>query len=132
MKIDKFDKPVCNTLRKEVEAALLPFANKYGLTLSMRGGTYNDWSWLAKVEFKVKETAEGKSAEQAEFEKYCHQFSCKPQDYGRTLTINGKEFTLIGFALNRSKFTIKVKSLDTGKIHLFVESVLRQIKERAA
>ena len=84
------------TLRSEMESALAAIAAKYNCDVSIGNIKYDDINTDVSVSFRSK-GADGKSADQLNFEKYCGQFGFKPEDYGFTFTDNGKTFEFVGF-----------------------------------
>ena len=124
--ITKFDKQVCKHLTPEIITALEAVCKQYGLTVTHKGGTFSDTTFIAKVELAVTETEDGLTREQAEFNNLCKQWYCQPEDYGKTLLINGKPETLIGFAPTRDKFSVRTRNA-SGKVMLWQPSVLQQI-----
>lgn len=82
--------------RSEMESALAAIAEKYNCDVSVGNIKYDDINTDISVSFRSK-GADGKSADQLNFEKYCGQFGFKPEDYGFTFTDNGKTFKFVGF-----------------------------------
>lgn len=83
-------------LRSEMEAALSTIAEKYNCDVSIGNIKYDDINTDISVSLRSK-GEDGKSADQMNFEKYCHQFGFKSEDYGFTFTDNGKTFEFVGF-----------------------------------
>lgn len=129
--ITKFDRQVCKAAEPEILAALEVVAQRYGLTVKGNGGNYSDTEWICKVQFAITKTADGKSKEQADFERMCNLFYCEKSDYGRTLTVNHEECALIGFALSRPKFPIRVRRKSDGVVRLTTSEILRKIGRQA-
>lgn len=128
--ITKFDKKVCKHLMEKYLKVVETLAAADGLTVKPHGGNYTDTAWIAKFEFAVTKTAEGKSREQAEFEQLCHLFYCEKEDYGKELLINHAKYALIGFKPGAAKFNVMVRRLD-GTVVLFNDKVLKQIGRMA-
>ena len=86
-----------NQLRYEMEIALAAIAEKYNCDVSIGNIKYDDINTNISVSLRSK-GADGKSADQLNFEKYCGQFGFKPEDFGFTFTDkDGKVYTFIGF-----------------------------------
>lgn len=85
-----------NQLRYEMETALSAIAEKYNCDVSIGNIKYDDINTDISVSFRSK-GADGKSADQLNFEKYCGQFGFKPEDFGFTFTDKNKTYTFIGF-----------------------------------
>jgi len=126
MGITKFDRKVCAKLAPEVVAELEDLGKRYGLTIVAKGGVFSDTAYTIKVELGVLETAGGISREQADFNTHCGMYYCKPEDYGKELTINREVVSLIGFAPSRTKYCIRVRKMN-GETALFSENVLSKI-----
>jgi len=117
--ITTFTSATANSVQDEAVALLQSLAEKHGLTIRKAGGGFEGNK--ATLKFEFMSTSE--EAEKAAFVSNCRLFNCKPEDYGRVATINGKEVTFIGFELKRRKFPIIVKD-KTGKRSLYTEEVL--------
>ena len=85
-----------NALRSEMESALSTIAEKYNCDVSIGNIKYDDINTDIVVSLRSK-GADGKSADQLNFEKYCNQYGFLPEDYGFTFTDGGKTFTFVGF-----------------------------------
>ena len=83
-------------LRYEMETALAAIATKYNCDVSVGNIKYDDINTDIVVSLRSK-GADGKPADQLNFEKYCGQFGFKPEDYGFTFTDGKKTFTFVGF-----------------------------------
>jgi hypothetical protein len=117
--ITTFDTTNTNALHEEASALLKALAEKHGLTVRRAGGQIDGSKCVLKFEFR----STSEEGEKADFAKHCVLFNCKPEDYGRVATINGKEVTLVGFELSRRKFPIRVRGKD-GKVSLFTDAIL--------
>ena len=112
------------TFRKDFEDAVVGLEQKYGLTLSLGKITYSD------TEFRTPLTAtkviEGKTSEQVQFEEHASLFGLKPEDFGKTFTVDGKEYKLIGLCPSAPKWPVVGQRVD-GERFKFKGAVLQQI-----
>lgn len=106
-------------LQTEAASLLRALAEKHGMTIRMAGGTFD----VSKANLKFEFLLTGEDAEKKQFAKDAQSIGCNATDYGKTATINKETVTLIGFALNRRAFPVKVKKVD-GSIVLMREDVL--------
>ena len=120
--ITQFTASVSNSLHDEAKSLLDALAEKHGCTVRRDGGSYELTRATLKFVFEVK----GEAAERLQFAKDCAFLGCKPEDYGRVATINREEYVLIGFALNRRAYPVKVRKVATAKVSLFRDDVLRK------
>ena len=89
-------------LRKEIEAALAPIAEKYGTKVVAGGIKYDDITTDITVSFRT-ETAD-KSAEQLAFEKHAPAYGFKPEDFGFTFSHGGKTYKFVSFKTSARKY----------------------------
>ena len=118
--ITQFTAKISNSLQDEAKAVLKALAEKHGCTVRSGGGSYD----LTKTTLKFVFEVAGEEAERLQFGKDCGLLGCKPEDYGRGATINKEEYMLVGFALNRRAFPVKVRKVRTAEVSLFREDVL--------
>lgn len=121
--ITTFDKSTCKTLAPDVVAALEAFAAARGLDVDYRGGAFTATEFTCKVQFKIKSTADGKTAEEADFARHCGIFGLKPEHYGQTFLTATGAYVLCGFALGASKMPIIGRRAD-GKRFKFMTAVV--------
>ena len=110
-----------NEIHDECEAALQDIAKKYSIEIKQFGGTMkSDAEVVLKFRFQSKNEETLRSA----FAKHAKFYYCKPDDFGRRATVNRREVELIGFELERRKYPIKLRDVETGKVSLFTREVL--------
>lgn len=127
MKITKMDRKIVEQISKELAVAASHIAEKYGLKVVRKSGSFDDLHYTNKVEFTITETAEGKSANQVDFEKYCSWYSLKPTDFGRELILEGERFTICGLRTKATKNVICIKRVDDGKTFVTSEGTVRRV-----
>lgn len=93
------DKKLLRTLRPEIDAALKAVGMKYGVKLTAASGAHDHMGIQGhfKLEVQLEQTADGKSAEQALFERDCESFGFTPSDYRKGIDYGGKKYLLTGF-----------------------------------
>lgn len=97
--------------REDFQKALKELEQKYNVSIAGGNISYTDTEFTMKTTVKFNEV-NGKSHDQAEFEKYCFMFGFKPEDYGRKAVNLGEEYTLIGFYPKKRKQPVKVMKND--------------------
>jgi len=112
--------------RKEVEMALVNIAKKYDVDVHTGGISYTANSFSLKLNMNKKEI-NGKSFEQAEFEKNCILFDFKPDDYNKEFSTIHGTYNLIGFNLKSHKYGALARSKDGKNYKFIAESVKRLI-----
>lgn len=90
--------------RNDVKQALTGIEEKYGISLSLGGITYSDIQFTMKINATV--LAKGKSKDQMVFEEYCNLYGFKPEDFGKTFSLNNKTFKLISINPKARKYSI--------------------------
>ena len=111
-------------LRKEIEAALAPIADKYGTKVVAGAIKYDDITTDITVSFRT-ETAE-KSAEQLAFEKHAPAYGFKPEDFGFTFSHGGKTYKFISFKTTARKYPCVCECSD-GKQYAYEADAMSKI-----
>lgn len=109
----------------DLQQLLAGWALERGLTVEVGGGSFDNLSFKPRVTFRVGETANGQSAEQAEFERDCMIVGLQPTDYGRTFGA----YTVVGLNLRRPKKPVTLRHMDGRTFRTTVDHVLRSLKK---
>ena len=124
-KITAFDRPIAAAMVRELRRLLEPFAEQHGLTVERQGGTYDATKLTLRFEVRVSETADGRSGEQAEFEKYCFIAGLRPEDFGSEFAHNGTVYRVVAIAPKRSKNPVIAARVKDGKRFVFPVNAIR-------
>ena len=113
------DKQTVRRIAAEAQVALDEVAARHGMTVKIGGGSFNPegGTFTPKVTF-----SEG-DAERKSFEQVAHLFNLTAQDYGRTFTYGGKEYTLVGLNTRAPRYPLIVER--GGKRFKMPEEVLQ-------
>ena len=128
-KIQHFDRATCNAVREAVEKALRPVAEEFGLTLTMRGGSFMATNYSPKIEFAVQGEGGivmGKEAES--FKVNAFIYGLAPTDLGKSFTYGGQSYTITG--LGKGKSPILAKRVTNGKTYKFPPDVVKALLAR--
>lgn len=125
-KITEFDRTIAGTLGKQARTLLEPLAQQHGLTIKDRGGRYDSTMLKLTFELLVTETPDGKSGDQAQFEKYCFIAGLTPDQFGLEFTYSGETYRIVGIAPKRSKRPVIGARTTDGKRFVFPPEVIRQ------
>jgi hypothetical protein len=113
------------SFRKETEQALQELAKKYNVNIEAAGIKYTSNSFDMTLKMTKKEV-NGKSFEQAEFEKHCILYGFKPEDYNKSFVMNGKTYTLCGFKLKARTMPVLARNKD-GQNYKFGEDTVKRL-----
>ena len=119
-----FGKQEFNMFRQDVEQALQEVGQRYGIEIKAGHITYGETKFTLKLEAHKPEV-NGKSFEQAEFEKYCLLYGLSKEDYNKQFVLEGKVFTIFGFKPKASKYPILARC-ENGKTYKFSASSIRR------
>lgn len=103
MKITNLDRENVELVADRARRVLTALGEELGLEFKYGGGSYDALKFSIRGDFILKETAEGKSGEQAEFERFCALYDFKPEDFGKRVDIGGETYRLVGFEPRRRK-----------------------------
>jgi predicted metal-dependent phosphotriesterase family hydrolase len=121
----RIDRETVEILRKKVEAALKEVAEMYGLAVVVRGGRYGENEYLPKIEFKVKETAAGKSVAEAEFTARASILRIATQ-YGEVVTMRDETWRAVEINLRKSKFPVICERVRDGRRYCFPSAAFKR------
>lgn len=111
-------------LRGEVERLLTPIGVRGGLDIKAGSIKYDDTQFSLTIKFSKKEV-DGKSFEQAEFEKVAFLYGFEKTDYKRKFAMGGKEFELCGFQMKAKTMPVLAICAENGKKFKFGKEVKR-------
>lgn len=121
------DKRTAEQIGREVAEALQAVAERHGLTVAVRGGTYDTTGlYRPKVEFKTAD------ADREEFARYASMFGLEADDFGKTFTSNGREFRVSGVAPRSPKRPILAVEVATGKTYKFADAAVKMALRSAS
>lgn len=120
-----FTKQQFKDFRSDVEKALEEVSKKYNVNIKAGNITYSNISFNLKLEVTKKEV-NGKSFEQAEFEKYAILYGFKPSDYNKQFAYGGKKYVFIGFKPKSHKYPILAKCTN-GKTYKFPIEIVKMM-----
>lgn len=128
MTIKTFSKQITKAVAEEIEAALQGIAAKHGISIRYNGGTLIGDT---KVVLKIALESQDPDAQRNEFAQVASLFDLTAADYGKVLTVNGRQMRLVGFDLKRRKFPLKMQVIADGSFVGLTEAVLPRIKAAA-
>ena len=114
--IKSFDKSNLGTIRKDLEQALAGVAKEHGLTISVGNIRFNPTEFGTKLQVRV---ANG-NAGVAEVPRYSPLSALglgfKDEDMGKTVSIGGKKYEVVGCKPRAWKMPMIVKDARSGKL----------------
>lgn len=123
-----FDKVIAAKMRDELNAALESVAKKYDVSVHVGNCTFSDIEMNYKLNVKTNDKGAMEEKNRKEWNSYCELYGFQKDDLGKKFMMNGKEYTIEGFALNRSKFNLKGTSVRDGRKMLFPsDNVAKQL-----
>ncbi len=117
----QIDRATAKLLGAEIQQALEAVAEKHGLTVSVRGGKYDDTMYAPKVEFKTE------SADEDQFNLYASWYGLEGK-YGEVFNSHGRVFKIEAIAPRSPKRPIICEEVGTDKRFKFeAEAVARAV-----
>jgi hypothetical protein len=110
---------VQSKITPEIEKQLAEIGAKLGLKFEVGKAKLGVTGADATISIKIETvTADGKSAEQREFERLAPHFSMTSDDYGRIITLRNSHYRLIGFRPNATVNCLRATLVSTGKEYI--------------
>jgi hypothetical protein len=103
-----------------IDNALKGDGEAFGLTFKAGNCKYLG----ATATFQLEVSIEGTSGEAEDFKRFCHLYLLVPTDIGRTFTMHGDTFKLIGIK-PRKKNAIICENIATGRRYAFHDEMVR-------
>lgn len=105
----EFTKSNFDDLRKDFANDLKKLEKKYSLNINLGNITYKESSFTSKVTFS-KSTGNAKKDEKVAFLESCESKTVPASWYGKTFTMKGKKYKVVGINNKARKNCIIVKS----------------------
>src|SRR5215467_3328254 len=108
------DKQMARQMAADIQQALAGVASKYGMTVAVRGGSFDTAGmYRPRIEFAAGDFA------RKEFERYAGMFGLKAEHYGATFTSAGTAFKVTGLRLASRKRPVLAARVSDGKEFVF-------------
>lgn len=127
MKYTSINRQSAQVITSELRAILTEFAASRGLALRPSGSTFGPLDISIRFTLAVTETADGTSAAQAEWNKFCSLEGFTPTDFGSGFTANGKLFRISGIKPKRPVHCIQATG-ENGKEYLFAALAVKNAR----
>ena len=125
--ITTLDKQTVLKLQTEMLEAMKLVAERHGLTVTNKGGTFTTASTLMKFEVATRsETGEVNSRERQTFKAFASMYGLQVTDLDRPFQSNGHTFTVVGMKPGRSAYPILGKRSD-GKMFKFTPEKVKML-----
>lgn len=122
---DKITRQDAAAIGREVELALGAVAARWGLSVKVRGGSYDAGSFRPKVEFKTA------TADASEFALYAAGYGLLAEDFGATFTSQGRTFAISGVAPRSHVRPILADEVGSDKRYKFPAETVRRALGRS-
>src|ERR1700727_2462224 len=124
--LTNFDRMTLQGIALEINDALAPLAEKYGIVITCGGGDYVETNATLSVKLSVRDASGGViTRERSEFERYAAAYGLSPDDFERDFTFNGHRFTITGLKPERPKYPILAIKHCDGKMYKLSADVVK-------
>ncbi len=117
MKLTKIDPRACKQIREAVSENLAEIMDELGLKLSFKSGTYSHNKFGVKIEFVLADADPAKD----DFKFLAAAYGVKPEDHGKTVTIQGEQYRIVGINTRARRFPFNVERIRDGAAYKFPE-----------
>ena len=108
----EFSRPFFKQFRDEVNDALKPLIEKYGIDITIGTISFNSDTFSIPLKGKALDASGTAVADTNNFQRYCTLFGLEPGDLGRKFMSRGETYEIIGVSPNRPKYPIDVMRSD--------------------
>ena len=120
------DRTQAKQMGDDIKNALQTIADKYEMTMEYRGGTFSDTDYKPRVTFTGK-SVDGKSRQEKEWDMYAEVLDLKKEWLGQVIVLSGKEMTITGLDMKKSKYPVLVEAENGSKYKVSPEQIQRII-----
>jgi hypothetical protein len=120
--VSSIDRSTAKQIGAACEEALLEVAEKFGLTVTVRGGSYDQTvgTFTPKIIFAEADAAKN------EFVQYASMFLLDADDFGKEFVCGGITFRVCGIKTRATKMPILATKVGTDKVYKFASEVVRK------
>lgn len=122
-RIETFSRPALEQFSSEIMAAIEAVLADRGVTVERTKGSFNDYEYNLSLRFRTG-LPEGKTPDQADFEKHAFIFGLSEEDFHKPFRSHGKTYLLCGFKLKNHTYPIIGLCPRTGRKFKFEMHVL--------
>jgi len=121
------DKKFFTDIREEIDQVLKTVGDKHNLIFKSGNISYtaNEFSIKINAVIKTKDDGEVFDKRKEDFDKYCHIYQLKPEDFGRSfqMSLNGEKYTIAGINRKAKDYPIIIKN-EKGKLYRYKRSAI--------
>ena len=125
----RIDRSFLKSFKGDAEAALTVVAEKYGISVSYKGGSYARDGANATLKFEIAapdaETGEALSREAQDFKLSARAHGFEPEDLGSEFTVRGTVYRITGLKPRRPKYPICADRVSDGKSFKFPVEIVK-------
>lgn len=119
MQLTTIDRQSLTLVSDAIVKALSDVETKFGVKIRTAGGNYGASRAMLKLEIDIKDTGNGKSGPQVQFERFASHYGLEPTDFGMNFVQKGKVYKVIGLETNRSKYPVLCERHPDRKVFCF-------------
>jgi hypothetical protein len=118
--VSSIDRNTAKLIGAACEEALREVAEKYGLTVTVRGGSYdpNVGTFTPKIVFAEADAAKN------EFDMYAHLYMLNADDFGKEFVSRGHTYRVSGIKTRATKMPILATEVGTDKVYKFASEIV--------
>ena len=120
MPISKITAAIARDIDADIRAAVASVEAKWGVNISVGGGTYGDDHFTTKLKTSIA----GVDMKKKDWDRYSFRFGLKPEQYGTKFTYAGETFTVVGLRPKARKAPV-IGTNAHGKEYIFPASALK-------
>jgi hypothetical protein len=116
--VKAFNRSACRDVSQQIEKELAPLAERLGLRIITKGGSYTGGSYCLKVECSVvNEDGSAQTREAEAFRQLAGAYGLSPEDLGASFTSGGKTYVVTGLKTRARKRPIQAEC--NGRTYVF-------------
>ena len=118
-------KQLLKDLRVDIDEALKPIAQKYGIEIQSGSGVYGGVEGHLKILFKTT-NEEGDDQRAIDYKRFASLYNLKEEWLGKTMKYGSDSYTIMGLDTNKRKNVLVVKRVRDGSIRIAPSSIAQE------
>lgn len=123
--ISTIDRSTLDALGTAFARELKALGDRFGIDISPAGGVYGGLTGEVRLAVSVRQTLNGVSGAEEEWNLFCGRYGLLPSDFGKTFYHQGVGYKVTGITPSRPKYPVDAQRIADGRPFKFWPSAVK-------
>ncbi len=129
--IEKFSATAITLIGVEIEQALAPIAEKYGISIRAGGGRFTETDANLQLVLLVRDSdGDPITPERADFVRFAREYGLEPTDVGREFALSGYRYVVEGLKTSNPRYPILARKKIDRRLYKLSADAVKMALER--